>query len=121
MIRGTGFADFVQVMYGNRPPRWDDTLTGDDRLRCIINVLTRIRFCRADGTMEFETKSSAAEPPAGLRALVRAAGASDGGHAGGLRALEHPGPDRPPRPALARYRLRVGWLPERSAGRWRTA
>jgi bis(5'-nucleosyl)-tetraphosphatase (symmetrical) len=50
-------------MYGNHPPRWDDTLRGADRIRCIVNVLTRIRFCRADGTLEFDTKSSAAKPP----------------------------------------------------------
>lgn len=66
VIRGDDFDGFVRVMYGNRPPRWDDMLQGADRIRCIVNVLTRIRFCRADGTLEFDTKSSAATPPDGF-------------------------------------------------------
>ena len=38
-------------MYGNLPARWDDALEGHDRLRCIVNALTRIRLCAADGSM----------------------------------------------------------------------
>lgn len=54
----------LQKMYGNTPDRWDESLQGDDRLRCIINALTRIRFCSADGTMEFtSTEGSSGAPP----------------------------------------------------------
>ncbi|MBQ0944008.1 symmetrical bis(5'-nucleosyl)-tetraphosphatase [Ideonella sp. 4Y16] len=66
MIRGPQFPDFLRVMYGNEPPRWDDTLGGFDRWRFIINVLTRIRFCSADGLMEFDTKDSAEQAPPGF-------------------------------------------------------
>jgi bis(5'-nucleosyl)-tetraphosphatase (symmetrical) len=34
-------------------------------LRVIINALTRLRFCTAQGEMEFETKEAAAAAPAG--------------------------------------------------------
>ena len=65
VLRGPNYGDFLQVMYGNEPARWDDGLTGNARLRVIVNVLTRLRFCSADGSMEFETKDGAAEAPAG--------------------------------------------------------
>jgi bis(5'-nucleosyl)-tetraphosphatase (symmetrical) len=36
-----------------------------DRLRVIVNALTRLRFCTADGAMEFDTKEGAAGAPDG--------------------------------------------------------
>jgi bis(5'-nucleosyl)-tetraphosphatase (symmetrical) len=53
-------------MYGNEPAAWRDDLTGLDRWRVVVNALTRLRFCAADGTMEFATKDSAAQAPAGF-------------------------------------------------------
>ena len=66
LLRGDALADFLPRMYGNEPARWDDALQGDDRWRCVINALTRLRFCSADGTMEFETKDGAASAPDGF-------------------------------------------------------
>jgi len=55
---------FLQQMYGDEPPAWNDALTGADRLRVIVNSLTRMRFCDAQGRMEFASKEgSAAAPP----------------------------------------------------------
>ena len=65
-LRGPDWQDFLRGMYGNEPARWDDGLQGADRLRCIVNALTRIRFCSADGTMDFHTKDGAREAPAGF-------------------------------------------------------
>ena len=45
-LQSDALADFLQVMYGNEPARWSDDLDGNDRLRFIVNVLTRIRFVR---------------------------------------------------------------------------
>lgn len=65
VLRGPDFGDFLAHMYGNEPDRWDDNLRGHARLRVIVNALTRMRFCSADGHMEFETKDGAGEAPAG--------------------------------------------------------
>ncbi|MDP3843851.1 MAG: symmetrical bis(5'-nucleosyl)-tetraphosphatase [Oxalobacteraceae bacterium] len=59
-LRGPDWVDFLREMYGNAPERWDDALTGTDRLRCIVNILTRIRFCTPDGTMDLATKEGLA-------------------------------------------------------------
>ena len=53
------------AMYGDRPDRWSEDLSGFDRLRFIINVLTRMRFCTADGRIDLRMKGppSDARPP----------------------------------------------------------
>ena len=65
VLRGAGWADFMQRMYGNQPDAWHEGLEGAERLRVIVNALTRLRFCSADGRMEFATKDAAADgaPP----------------------------------------------------------
>ena len=65
VLRGPDHDKFLRVMYGNEPAGWNPRLAGEARLRVIVNALTRIRFCTADGSMEFETKDGAAEPPPG--------------------------------------------------------
>ena len=66
MLRSPDVGDFLTQMYGNEPARWDDRLTGLSRWRCVVNALTRLRFCSADGTMEFATKEGAGGAPAGF-------------------------------------------------------
>jgi bis(5'-nucleosyl)-tetraphosphatase (symmetrical) len=73
-LRGPGLLDFLYVMYGNSPARWDPSLTGNDRLRFAVNVLTRIRFCTADGTLDLSTKDGQCEPPEGLHRWFEAPG-----------------------------------------------
>ncbi len=65
VLRGPRWIDFLRVMYGNAPARWSDSLVGADRLRVIVNALTRLRFCTPDGTMEFNAKQGADAPPPG--------------------------------------------------------
>lgn len=62
-LRGAGYRDFLQNLYGSRPDAWDDCLSGWDRLRVIVNAMTRMRFCTPDGRMDFRAKGAAA--PAG--------------------------------------------------------
>ena len=57
---------FLRVLYGDAPHTWRDELTGDDRLRAIVNALTRLRFCAADGRMEFREKRGARHAPPGF-------------------------------------------------------
>ncbi|MGM9515948.1 symmetrical bis(5'-nucleosyl)-tetraphosphatase [Roseateles sp. DB2] len=66
LLRGPDLPDFLQEMYGNEPDRWHEGLRGTDRLRFIINVLTRMRFCSADGRLEFKSKDGADVAPAGF-------------------------------------------------------
>ena len=65
-LRASSYRDFLANMYGSKPDRWDDGLSGWDRLRVIVNAMTRMRFCTPEGTMEFH--STGVEPPAGYRA-----------------------------------------------------
>jgi len=64
-LRGADWHDFLRAMYGDEPLRWDDALAGNVRLRFIVNALTRIRFCTADGTLELDVKDGAHAAPKG--------------------------------------------------------
>jgi bis(5'-nucleosyl)-tetraphosphatase (symmetrical) len=66
MLQGPDLATFLPQMYGNEPAKWRDELQGVERLRCVINSLTRLRFCSADGTMEFASKEGAGGAPEGF-------------------------------------------------------
>jgi bis(5'-nucleosyl)-tetraphosphatase (symmetrical) len=57
---------FCRICTATSPDRWSADLQGDDRLRCIVNAFTRLRFCRADGVMDFESAESADHAPEGL-------------------------------------------------------
>lgn len=65
VLRSNQLGDFLHQMYGNEPASWHDDLTGFARLRVIVNALTRLRFCTADGIMEFDGKDGSAAAPAG--------------------------------------------------------
>ncbi|MEO6079324.1 MAG: symmetrical bis(5'-nucleosyl)-tetraphosphatase [Steroidobacteraceae bacterium] len=49
---------FLASMYGNKPDRWRDAHTATERHRFTINVLTRLRYCRADGTIDLKLKGA---------------------------------------------------------------
>ena len=66
VLRGTDWSHFLHEMYGNEPPLWSDSLRGAARLRVIVNAFTRLRFCTAQGVMEFDTKDSASAAPDGF-------------------------------------------------------
>lgn len=44
--------DFFAQMYVKARARWSEALTGYERLRFIVNALTRIRFCTLDGELD---------------------------------------------------------------------
>lgn len=58
---------FLSVLYGDEPHAWRDDLEGDDRLRAIVNICTRLRFCTAEGRMEFREKRGREHAPPGFR------------------------------------------------------
>jgi bis(5'-nucleosyl)-tetraphosphatase (symmetrical) len=65
-LRGPGFHEFLRHMYGNHPDRWNQALSGPDRLRLVVNAMTRMRLCTVDGRMEFSFKGRPEDAPSGL-------------------------------------------------------
>jgi bis(5'-nucleosyl)-tetraphosphatase (symmetrical) len=61
-LAGPGYRDFLEHMYGAEPDRWDDALSGWDRLRVIVNAMTRMRFCDRTGRMDLEGKGTRPRP-----------------------------------------------------------
>ncbi|MBT3067383.1 symmetrical bis(5'-nucleosyl)-tetraphosphatase [Rhodoferax sp. U11-2br] len=65
VLCSAGLPEFLHQMYGNTPAGWSDALTGVERLRVIVNALTRLRFCTPQGEMEFSVTDGPAAAPAG--------------------------------------------------------
>lgn len=65
VLRSPDLKQFLQEMYGDEPAQWHNSLSGTARLRVIVNALTRLRFCDAQGRMEFVTKEGADAKPSG--------------------------------------------------------
>jgi bis(5'-nucleosyl)-tetraphosphatase (symmetrical) len=61
-LAGANYGAFLKNLYGGKPDRWDEALTGWDRLRVIVNAMTRMRFCTREGRMEFHAKGAAPPP-----------------------------------------------------------
>jgi len=64
-LQSADWKEFLAQMYGNEPTQWKPELRGTERRRVSVNALTRLRFCSATGAMEFNTKESAGNAPAG--------------------------------------------------------
>ena len=55
-LTGPDCVGFLSKLYGDQPDRWDDHLVGDDRLRVIVNAMTRLRVCDEKGAMVLRFK-----------------------------------------------------------------
>lgn len=64
-LQGDAYREFVLNLWGSEPAGWSDELTGWQRLRVIVNAMTRMRFCTPDGIMEFKTKGELVNAPPG--------------------------------------------------------
>lgn len=64
-LQGSDWRGLMANMYGNKPDRWHDALTGFERMRVIINAMTRLRICTPDGRMEFDHKGRLDDIPPG--------------------------------------------------------
>ena len=60
-LRSPDYRDLLKRMYGDSPERWSDDLEGIDRLRVIINAMTRLRVCDDDGAMVLGFKGEPGE------------------------------------------------------------
>lgn len=65
-LQAPDWTRFIPAMYGNEPAQWSETLPGDERLRVVVNALTRLRFCDSGGRMEFATKEGVGAAPPGF-------------------------------------------------------
>jgi len=97
VLRRDDLPDFLRTMYGNEPAAWSDGLEGADRLRVIVNALTRLRFCSSDGRMDFGSSESPDDAPPGLMPWFEVPGRRSAGvtvafgHWSQLGLLERPG------------------------------
>jgi bis(5'-nucleosyl)-tetraphosphatase (symmetrical) len=55
-LRAPTHRELYASLYGARPAAWSDSLQGAERLRVIVNAMTRMRFCTPDGAMDFSVK-----------------------------------------------------------------
>jgi len=58
---------FIQYMYGSQRQQWTANLTPWQTLTVATNVLTRIRVCDADGTIDLKYKSPPGNEPEGFQ------------------------------------------------------
>lgn len=61
-LRAANHREFLSRMYGSTPAAWREDLAGWDRLRVIVNAMTRLRYCNAAGEMELRAKGTEAPP-----------------------------------------------------------
>jgi bis(5'-nucleosyl)-tetraphosphatase (symmetrical) len=78
-LRGAQAADFLQHMYGDYPARWEETGNGWERLRFITNCLTRLRYCDAEGRIDFADSGPPGTQRPGLMPWFRVPGRASAG------------------------------------------
>ena len=74
------YREFLAHMYGSEPASWDDRLAGWDRLRVIVNAMTRMRFCTPGGVMEFRHKGLPERSPEGFLPWFEVPGRASASH-----------------------------------------
>jgi bis(5'-nucleosyl)-tetraphosphatase (symmetrical) len=61
-LTGLHYREFLKNMYGSKPDEWSEGLARWDRLRVIVNAMTRMRFCTPEGKMDLKAKGKTAPP-----------------------------------------------------------
>ncbi|MBI5899427.1 MAG: symmetrical bis(5'-nucleosyl)-tetraphosphatase [Rhodocyclales bacterium] len=83
-LQAPNFEEFLANMWGSEPATWHDDLAGWDRLRVVVNAMTRMRFVTSSGAMEFRAEGSKGPPekgPAGCRPWFDVPGRASADHA----------------------------------------
>lgn len=66
MLQSNRASTFFENMFGNQPSMWQDNLSSWDRFRCIVNYMTRTRFCTTNGQLDFKYKGPLNSAPKDL-------------------------------------------------------
>ncbi len=64
-LRAPNYREFLANMWGSEPANWSDELSGWDRLRVVVNAMTRMRYVTSAGSMEFRAAGVKAPPDKG--------------------------------------------------------
>jgi bis(5'-nucleosyl)-tetraphosphatase (symmetrical) len=64
-LSGAGYKKFLARMWGSEPVQWSEDLSGWDRLRVIVNAMTRMRYVTTAGVMELRASGNKAPPEQG--------------------------------------------------------
>ncbi|AOK28961.1 bis(5'-nucleosyl)-tetraphosphatase (symmetrical) [Burkholderia singularis] len=64
-LRAPNWRDTLCELYGNEPNQWRPDLKRKERQRVAFNAFTRIRFCTAEGAMEFRSNGGPSSAPDG--------------------------------------------------------
>ncbi len=66
-LSGSNFLECLRHLYGMQPLKWQNNLSGWDRIRYIVNAFTRMRFCTQEGTLDLTNKTIRSVDPIHLR------------------------------------------------------
>ena len=66
ILRSDDYERLFEYMYGDEPEQWSPELGGWPRIRCAINIFTRMRYCRPDGSLDLGPSGPPGSQPQGL-------------------------------------------------------
>ena len=67
-LKSDDLGGFLSKMYNNNPHTWSQDLTELEQCQYTINALMRMRFCKANGELEFDHKMNFNQAPNGFKA-----------------------------------------------------
>lgn len=79
-LRQDDYSEMFSCIYGNEPEYWFDDWSGFIRLRVIVNAMTRMRICTADGKMNLYFKGALSAIPADYLPWFRVPHRASGHH-----------------------------------------
>lgn len=63
LLQGPDYRSFFKSMYGDRPAQWSEQLNSFEQARFAVNCFTRMRYCDADGKLDFSHKGPLGSQP----------------------------------------------------------
>ncbi len=67
-LKSENLGSFLTQMYDDKPDKWHENLDEMQQCRYTINAFMRMRFCQADGRLEFTHKMNFNQAPNGFKA-----------------------------------------------------